>query len=70
LNQPRLRLGESLAIGRIHSDVAKGGCAIILDVDVGGGEEMNEDWNRTGVDKLLPIVVYGNNQSEYCKAKR
>jgi hypothetical protein len=30
---------------------------------------MNKDGDRTGIDKLLPIVIYGN-QSEYCKAKR
>lgn len=50
-------MGESLAIGRINGDIAKSCCAVVLNVNVGGREEMHKHGNGAGIDKLLSVVI-------------
>jgi len=57
LNQPTLGLSQPLAIGRVDSDVAEGGCTVILNVDVGRREELDKNGNGTGVNELLSVIV-------------
>lgn len=42
----------------INSDVAECGGAVVLDVGVRGVEKADEDRDGTGIDKLLPVLVY------------
>jgi hypothetical protein len=59
LDQTGLGLGKSLAIGRVDCNIAEGSCAVILYINIRRGEEVDEDWNSTGVDKLLSVIIYG-----------
>jgi|TARA_R110002003_G_scaffold248_3_gene17675 hypothetical protein len=45
------------AIASIDGNVAERSRAVVLDVDVWGGEKLNEDGDSTGVNKLLAIVI-------------
>jgi hypothetical protein len=41
----------------IDSNVAQGGCTVILHVCVGRVEQTNEDWDGASIDKLLPVFI-------------
>ena len=53
---PRI-LCQLLPIVRIDSDVAECGGAVVLDVDVCRGEELNKHRNSSGVHQLLSVLV-------------
>lgn len=58
LDESRLVLRESLAIAGVYGDVGEGGCAVILDVDVGRLEELNKDGYGACVDELLSVFIF------------
>lgn len=57
LDQTRLGLGQPFTVGGVDGNIAQRSCAIVLDVNIGRGEEMNENGNSTGVDKLLSVII-------------
>lgn len=64
LNQARLCLGQFLPVGRVDSDVAQCRCAVILNVDVGGRQQLDQNWNGAGIDELLAVVICSGMNSQ------
>jgi hypothetical protein len=60
LDQTTLGLSEAFSIRRVDSDVAQGRCTVVLNVDIRRREELDEDGNGTGIDKLLSVVVWSS----------
>jgi len=58
LDQARLGLGQTLAICGVNSDIAESSCAVVLDIDVWGRKKMDENWNGSSVDELLPVIIW------------
>ena len=48
---------QLFTVASVDSDVAEGGSAIVLHINIGGGEELDEDRDGAGVDELLTIVI-------------
>lgn len=57
LHQAAFGLCQFRTVARIDSDVAQRCCAVVLDVDVCGGEKLDEDGDCAGIDKLLAVVI-------------
>ena len=53
----RLRDKRTVPKLTIHCDVAESGCAVILDISVGGVEEAYKDRNGSSAHKLLTVLV-------------
>jgi len=51
-------LGQTLAICGVNSDIAESSCAVVLDIDVWGRKKMDENWNGSSVDELLPVIIW------------
>jgi hypothetical protein len=58
LHQAAFSLGQFRAVAGIDGDVAECCGAVVLDVDIGGRKELDEDGNSTGVDELLAVVIW------------
>jgi hypothetical protein len=58
LDESRLVLRESLAIAGVYGDVREGGCAVVLDVNIGRLEELNKDGYGACVDELLSVFIF------------
>lgn len=41
----------------IYSDVTESGCAVILHISVRRVQQADQDWDRAGVHKLLPVFI-------------
>jgi hypothetical protein len=50
-------LCKAFAVGAIDGDVAESGSAVVLDIGVGRGKEVDEDGNSASVDKLLSVII-------------
>ena len=60
MDEPVLVLCELLSVVRVNSDVAQSGCAVILNVYIGGREELNKYGYGACVYKLLSILIYNS----------
>lgn len=50
-------LCEFGAVAAVDGNVAKGSCAVVLDIDIGRVEELDKNRDGTCIDELLAIVV-------------
>lgn len=42
----------------VDGDITQGGRAVVLNIDVGRGKQLDEDRNGTGVDQLLAVLIW------------
>jgi hypothetical protein len=61
-NEFRLGRDELFPVGTVDGDIAEGSGTVVLDVDILGGEEGNENGDGTGVDELLSVIIYSISQ--------
>ena len=57
LDKLRFRRGQLPSVVRIDSNVAEGGRTVVLDIDVGGGEELHKYRDRAGINELLSVLI-------------
>jgi hypothetical protein len=57
-HQSSFRLSQLRTVAGIDGNVAERSRTVVLDIDVCGGEELNEDGNSASVDQLLPVVIW------------
>jgi hypothetical protein len=50
-------LSQPFTIVGINSDVTQGSCAVVLDIDIGRGKKLNQDWYSASVNELLPVII-------------
>ena len=48
---------KTFAVGAVDGDITESGSAVVLDVGIRRGKEVNEDGNSASVDKLLSVVI-------------
>ena len=48
---------QSFPVSLVDSNVAERSSAVVLNIDIPRRQEGDEDRDRTGVDKLLPVVI-------------
>ena len=53
----RLGRHELLPVVNVDGDVAEGGSTVVLNVDIVGREEGDENGDGAGVDELLSVVI-------------
>lgn len=54
---------ELFPVVTVDGDIAEGGGTVVLDIDIVGREEGNENGDGTRVDELLSIVICRVNRS-------
>jgi hypothetical protein len=52
-------LGELGTVAGVDSNVAECGGAVVLDIDIARGQQLDQDGDGAGADKLLAVVVCG-----------
>ena len=57
LHQTAFGLGQFRAIASIDGNVAECCCAVVLDVDIGGGQKLDKNGDGAGVDELLAVII-------------
>jgi hypothetical protein len=57
-HQPALSLSQLGAVAGIDGDVAEGSGAVVLNVDICGGEQLDKDGDSASSHKLLAVVVW------------
>jgi hypothetical protein len=57
LDQAALRLSETFSVGGIDGDITYGSGAVVLNIDVGRSQKLDENRDGAGVDKLLSVVI-------------
>jgi hypothetical protein len=50
-------LGQLPSVGGVDSNIAQGGRAIILHVNVGGRQQLHQHWDGAGIYQLLPVFI-------------
>ena len=58
LHQAPFGLGELRAVAGVDGDVAERRRAVVLNVDICGGEELDKNRDCAGIDELLAVVIY------------
>ena len=57
LDKLRLRRGQLPSVVGVDSNIAQGGRAVVLDIDVGGREQLNKYGDRASIDELLSVLI-------------